>query len=174
MTSITDLGPFDLIIADPPWSYDINPGKARDISTNQYSTLSVNEIIALKPTTKPDAILMLWTTTYIKQALAVLEGWDFRYITNMVWAKPSIGLGYYARQQHELLLIGKKGTPKPPMPSNRPPSIINGPRRKHSQKPDEAYEAIERMFPHLTDRLEMFARNTRPGWTSWGNEVPEE
>lgn len=173
MTHLESIAPANLILADPPWSYDINPGKKRDIATKQYATLSINEIINLQPNSQDNAILLLWTTTYLKQALAVMEGWGFRYITNMVWIKPSIGMGYYSRQQHELLLIGKKGTPRAPLPANRPSSIIHGPRRRHSQKPDEAYEAIERMFPHLTDRLEMFARNTRPGWTSWGNEVPE-
>jgi N6-adenosine-specific RNA methylase IME4 len=92
----------------------------------------------------------------------------------MVWTKPQMGLGWWVRQQHEILLIGTKGTPATPLPADRPRSVLSAPRRRHSQKPDEMYHLIDRMFPHLTDRLEMFARNTRPGWTSWGNEVPSD
>jgi hypothetical protein len=42
-------------------------------------------------------------------------------------------------------------------------------RRKHSQKPDEQYARIERMFdgPYL----ELFARNKWQGWDSWGDEL---
>jgi N6-adenosine-specific RNA methylase IME4 len=47
--------------------------------------------------------------------------------------------------------------------------VIEAPRRKHSQKPDEVYEQIERMFegPYI----ELFARQRRDGWEAWGNEV---
>jgi MT-A70 len=48
--------------------------------------------------------------------------------------------------------------------------LIVSPVREHSRKPDEAHERIERLFsgPYL----ELFARLDRPGWTTWGNEVP--
>jgi N6-adenosine-specific RNA methylase IME4 len=76
------------------------------------------------------------------------------------------------RNQHELLLIGRRGEMPVPLPANRPPSVIQAPRREHSQKPDEAYEVIERMYPGLP-KIELFARNIRPGWMQWGNEVAE-
>jgi N6-adenosine-specific RNA methylase IME4 len=46
------------------------------------------------------------------------------------------------------------------------------PKGKHSKKPDAMYELIEdrSMGPYL----EMFARNTRPGWDSWGDEIKDE
>jgi N6-adenosine-specific RNA methylase IME4 len=44
------------------------------------------------------------------------------------------------------------------------------PRREHSRKPDEAYELIERIYPDLP-KIELFARNARPGWQAWGNQV---
>jgi N6-adenosine-specific RNA methylase IME4 len=47
------------------------------------------------------------------------------------------------------------------------------PRRAHSQKPDEAYELIEKMYPDLP-KIELFARYARPGWDVWGNEAPTQ
>ena len=47
--------------------------------------------------------------------------------------------------------------------------LIVAPCREHSRKPDEAHERIERLVggPYL----ELFARTSRPGWTSWGNQT---
>lgn len=48
-------------------------------------------------------------------------------------------------------------------------SVIEAPRGRHSEKPEEAYRRIERVSPG--PRLEMFARAPRDGWDVWGNEV---
>lgn len=162
----------NLVYADPPWRYlDATLNRAVE---NHYPTLTVPEIIALSPERQRDSVVLLWATSpKLAEALAVMEGWGFAYKTCAVWDKVRLGMGYYWRQQHELLLLGTVGHPGVPSPSSRPRSIFAAPRRRHSQKPDEVYDMIEAMFPHLTDRLEMFARNTRPGWVSWGNEVPE-
>lgn len=45
--------------------------------------------------------------------------------------------------------------------------------KRHSQKPDIAYEIIERLYPN-TDKVELFARRKREGWKVWGNEVESE
>ena len=84
--------------------------------------------------------------------------------------KDKIGLGFFIRGQHELLLIATRGDMPSPLPANRPPSVIAAPRREHSRKPDEAYELIEGMYPELP-KIELFARSTREGWAAWGNEV---
>jgi N6-adenosine-specific RNA methylase IME4 len=77
----------------------------------------------------------------------VLAAWGFEYKSNAVWVKDKLGLGYYVRNRHELLLIATRGNFPCPQPANRPSSVIEAPRRKHSRKPDEAYEMIERMYP---------------------------
>jgi N6-adenosine-specific RNA methylase IME4 len=88
----------------------------------------------------------------------------------MVWVKDRIGMGYYARQRHELLLIGRRGDIAVPDPEDRPDSVIEAPRLEHSAKPEEAYAAIVRMYPDLP-RIELFARGARDGWAVWGNEA---
>ena len=83
----------------------------------------------------------------------------------------NIGLGYYFRARHELLLLGKKGNDIPtPIEANRPDSVICAPRTRHSEKPEIVYDIIEKMYPNRK-YLELFARKERPGWTAWGNEV---
>jgi N6-adenosine-specific RNA methylase IME4 len=89
----------------------------------------------------------------------------------MVWLKDKIGMGYYAREQHEHLLIGKRGKPPVPDPKNRPASVVKAPRGEHSEKPSVVYDLIMAMWPNAR-RLEMFARGEpRLCWDAWGNEV---
>ena len=105
-----------------------------------------------------------------EEALQVMEAWGYEYRTCVVWVKDQIGMGYYVRQKHELLLIGKRGNLPMPLPENRPESVIMAPRGAHSAKPVEAYELIERMYPGHS-KLELFSREAREGWTAWGSEL---
>lgn len=162
-------GTFDLLYADPPWRSD-NPSS--DWSPeNHYSTMTAEEIAALAVPAANDAILFLWAVNgFLPEALAVMSAWGFEYRTNMVWVKESVGLGFWARNRHELLLIGRRGGFPLPDDPDRPDSVIEAPRRRHSEKPACVYELIECMYPSAT-RLELFARSTRKGWSAWGDEV---
>ena len=87
--------------------------------------------------------------------------------------KPSIGPGRWVRNQHEPLLLGRRGNYPAPYPKDLPSSVIHAKRGRHSEKPPCVYERIERMYPHAS-KLELFARGTpRPGWAAWGNEVEQ-
>lgn len=160
-------GVFDVILADPPWEYDLPLRGAPDL---HYPVMSLEAISALKVPTADDAVLFLWATNpKLEQSLSVMKAWGFTYKTNLVWVKDQIGTGYYFRGQHELLLLGKKGDIPVPAEADRPPSVLSAPRREHSRKPDEVYALIERMYPN-SHYLELFARIRREGWVSWGNE----
>ena len=98
-----------------------------------------------------------------------LNAWGFDYRSNIVWDKVIFGMGHYARIQHEHLLIGIKSRPGTAAVHNLS-SVIRERRGKHSVKPDAAYEIIERMYPAVP-KIELFARNGRDGWVSWGNQV---
>ena len=120
-----------------------------------------------------DAVLFLWSTSaHLPEAIQVITAWGFNYKTNIVWVNDRLGLGYYVRNKHELLLIATRGDMPCPPASNRPSSVIFAPRREHSAKPDEAYQLIERMYPD-SPKIELFARNARDGWAIWGNRVPK-
>ena len=76
--------------------------------------------------------------------------------------------GFYIFGQHELLLIAVKGSMLPI--GEKPKSIITGENKIHSKKPECVYEIIKNMFPEMK-YIELFARNKRDGWESWGNEL---
>ena len=166
---------YAVLYADPPWHFEVynEESGVERAAGNHYPTMSLEDICALPVLSlaTPDAVLFMWTTApHLRESFDVLVAWGFEYKTNIVWMKDKIGLGYFVRNQHELLLVATRGDMPSPSPANRPPSVISAPRREHSRKPDEAYALIERMYPELP-RIELFARQTRPGWARWGNEV---
>jgi N6-adenosine-specific RNA methylase IME4 len=167
-----EIGKFPVIYADPPWQYDFSRSDSRKIE-NQYPTMSIEDIcdMDVECIANDDCVLFLWATSpKLVEALQVIKSWGFEYKTNMVWVKDKIGMGYYARQKHELLLIATKGAVPAPEPASRPESVVVSSRGQHSKKPDEVYEIIEKMYPEYR-KLEMFARSKREGWESWGCEV---
>jgi N6-adenosine-specific RNA methylase IME4 len=163
---------YGVIYADPPWRYEFSSTSNRDIE-NHYPTMTLEEICALEVPKSDECVLFLWATSpKLKEALEVIQAWGFEYVTNMVWVKDKIGMGYYARQRHELLLIAKRGTPPVPEPSTRPDSVIQYPRGEHSRKPSEVYELIEKMYPNMA-KIELFSRTPQKGWAVWGYEAHE-
>ena len=165
-------GIHNVLYVDPPWRYEHSKTESRKIE-NQYPTMALEEICELPVPTiaAEDTVLFMWATSpKLAESMQVIEAWGFNYRTCMVWVKDKIGMGYYARQRHELLLIAIKGTPGTPEPSVRPDSVIEAPRLEHSAKPECVYDLIERMYPD-GKRIELFARNERPNWSSWGNQV---
>jgi len=163
--------PYPLILADPPWKYEFSSNDNRKIE-NHYPTMDLETIckLPIQKVSMDDCILFLWATSpKLQEAMQVMEAWGFDYKSSMVWVKDKIGMGYYARQRHEFLLIGLKGQIPAPAPEARVDSVVESPRQEHSQKPAKFYEIIEGMYPDLP-KLELFARNKREGWESWGNQ----
>jgi N6-adenosine-specific RNA methylase IME4 len=162
-----------VLLADPPWRYEHCEDEDGRSIEKQYPTLTLDKICAwdIDAICTHDAVLFLWVTSpKLAEGMRVLDAWGFTYRTCMVWVKDRIGMGYYARQRHELLLIGTKGSVAVPAPGDRPNSVIEAPRGKHSAKPTIAYEIIERMYPRLA-KGELFARSKREEWLSWGYEA---
>lgn len=167
------LGRFPVIYADPPWRYDNVPETESRFIEEQYPTMSIEDICALpvKDIATPDAVLFLWATSpLLPYAMRVIEAWGFSYKTSAVWVKDRIGMGYFFRQRHELLLVATRGSPPTPLPGDRPDSVIEAALGKHSSKPDAVAARIERMYPGLP-RVELFARSLREGWSAWGNQA---
>ena len=83
-----------------------------------------------------------------------------------------MGLGFYTRANPEICLLATKGAPLPRQ--NRDiPNLVVAPVGKHSAKPPEVRERIERLFGDLP-RIELFAREKPKGWDVWGNEVKSD
>jgi N6-adenosine-specific RNA methylase IME4 len=168
---------FPLLYVDPPWPYHVYDGEIGTqygAADNHYPVMSLADICKLPVANiaTPTAILFMWaTSSHLAVAMQVLTAWEFEYVTNIAWVKQNARLGYWVRNQHELLLIARRGDMPTPVPANKSPSVIQAPRREHSRKPDEAYELIERMYPDLP-KIELFARQARDGWYRWGNQAP--
>lgn len=180
------------VVADPPWKvaagrsigrYDVQAGKqlfgvtdnaARKLS---YPSMTVAEIMACKPPTFPDAHLYLWTVNaYVEQAFGVARAWGFGFSTILTWAKRPMGGGLGGDAfglATEFCLFCRRGK-LPAMERvgrnwfdwKRP--YRNGYPR-HSAKPSEFLDMVERVSPG--PYLEMFARDRREGWDSWGDEL---
>jgi N6-adenosine-specific RNA methylase IME4 len=108
----------------------------------------------------------------LQAALEVMAAWGFEYRSEIIWVKDKIGLGEWVRNQHEILMIGRRGAFPPPPTAVRSPSVIAAPRLKeHSAKPEIFAELIERWYREMP-KIELFRRGpARPGWSAWGNEV---
>lgn len=163
---------YDVIYADPPWTYS-NGGPSGGVDA-QYQTMSDEEICALKIPSAANCVLYLWATMpRLPSALDVIKAWGFNYKSGAIWDKERLGIGYWFRGQHELLLVAVKGKVSPPEPNLRIRSVIRAPIGKHSSKPDYVRDQIEKWFPDAR-RLEMFARRKYPGWDAFGNQVEHD
>jgi N6-adenosine-specific RNA methylase IME4 len=164
---------YPVIYADPPWRYENPPiGASSRSIENHYPTMTLEEICALPvgEMATDDAILYLWATApKLLECFEVIRAWGFEYRTNMVWDKVNIGMGYHARNQHELLLICKRGEIPPPAAGTQPSSVYREARTAHSAKPAFFAEMIEAAYPQLP-KIELFCRSPRDGWAAWGNQ----
>lgn len=167
---------YGVILADPewrfePWSRETGMDRAAD---NHYPT-SCLEVIAARPVATiatADAVLFLWATVpMLPHALVVMAAWGFDYVSHLVWIKDRMGTGYWFRNRHELVLVGRRGNVPAPAPGDNVPSVFEAPVAGHSAKPDYVHELIEHWYPHLR-KIELNRRGPpRPGWDAWGNEA---
>lgn len=170
-------GGFDLIMADPPWRFELYSAEGEEKSAQaHYDCMSLDEIARLPVSglAAPDCLLWLWATApMLGQQMALIERWGFEFKTSGVWVKTTVnakiafGTGYLLRNAHEPFLIATRGSPKT---SRSVRSVVMGQVREHSRKPDEAFRAAEALMPGAS-RIELFSRQHRPGWEAWGNET---
>lgn len=169
-------GVYRVIYADPPWEYgdkrtnDEQSGSAE----SQYPTMPIDAICGLpiREMSAMDSVLFLWATApLLPEAMQVIESWGFAYKAQFVWDKLKGFNGHYNDVRHELLLVATRGSCVPDV-ETLDPSVIAEKRTKHSKKPDRFYELIERLYPvGDATHIELFARRSREGWRSWGNQV---
>jgi N6-adenosine-specific RNA methylase IME4 len=173
---------FGTILADPPWRFSNKTGKVapEHKRLSRYGTMKLDEIIALPVGhfAAPTAHLYLWCpNAMLPEGLAVMKGWGFNYKSNIVWHKirkdggsDGRGVGFYFRNVTEVILFGVRGkNARTLAPGRRQVNYLATRKREHSRKPDEQYAIIEACSPG--PYLELFARGTRQGWTTWGNQA---
>ena len=177
---------YQIIYADPPWSYscDSAPAAARPSlergekphSVNHYyDTMKTADIQALPipAISEKDAVLFLWVTNpFLHEGLHVMESWGFKYKTTFTWHKERCkGMGYWFRGHTEHLLLGVRGNVKAFRSLQH--NIVKLPVEQHSKKPDWFRDMIIGLTPDKT-RIELFARERSEGFDVWGNEVESD
>lgn len=172
---------FDLIYADPPWNWKARSQKGEGRSAkNHYSVMDLQAIkdLPVSSLAEKDSILLMWVTDpFLQMSFEVAQAWGYRYSTVcFYWVKTlrksegyHMGNGYYTRANPEQCLLFRRGKAVPRIDKGVA-KLIMAPIDKHSAKPHETYNRIERLFGRVS-RVELFARNYRDGWESWGNEI---
>jgi N6-adenosine-specific RNA methylase IME4 len=181
-------GYFQIASVDPPWTFHAwshrGDGKG---ACQHYKCQTLADIIALPidQLMAPDAAIFLWTVQPMyPEAMRVLEAWGFAFRTvAFVWIKmphkwsaeqmplrmrPRLGLGYHTRSGSEACWLATRGRGYKRQ-SMAVEQVIFAPLREHSRKPDEVTHRIDRLVGDVP-RIELFAREQRPGWIAWGNE----
>ena len=173
---------YQIIYADPPWRYGGRgeTSKWRENLENLYPTMSDEELknLDIQKLSEKDCLLFMWVVSpHLKECVAVGESWGFKYITiGFVWHKKAARLGNYTMSGCEICLIFKKGK----IPNDKIKGKGNGVKQfleqsveKHSKKPNEIRNRINKMFP-ISTKIELFAREKTEGWDVWGNEVESD
>jgi N6-adenosine-specific RNA methylase IME4/ParB-like chromosome segregation protein Spo0J len=164
---------YGVLYADPPWKYETFSENGMDRSAdNHYPTMSMFDMLAIEIPAADDCVMFMWATVpMLPEALDLLSTWGFDYKSHICWIKDRQGTGYWTRNKHELLLIATKGSVPAPAMGTQPPSVIELPLGRHSEKPAFFADMISTLYP-TTPKLEMFARVGRIGWDVIGNEAP--
>lgn len=176
-----------VILADPAWSFLTYSGQSVPQRAEQqhYSVMTLEDLkqLPVVDLAAKDCVLPMWVIgSHLDQAIELGRHWGFTYKTDLfTWVKVGkndpkvrpISLGKWTRKQTETCLLFTRGNPRRLDAGVRQlfesdEHVIFAPKREHSRKPDEQYDRIER----LTDGpyVELFARQSRIGWLSWGNE----
>ncbi len=170
---------FGVILADPPWRFqpfDNKDGHEKSASKH-YRVMDMDWLRSLPVFMlgTDDSVLVMWATqAQLDDAMELMKVWGYTYKTAGAWAKRSktdktwaFGTGYIFRSAAEFFLVGTMGSPRSAVRDVR--NLIVAPVREHSRKPQEMHVALERMFPDVP-KCELFSRESRPGWSTWGAE----
>jgi N6-adenosine-specific RNA methylase IME4 len=170
---------YQIIYADPPWLYENRKDNNPAMGGFTYDVMSVQDMcdMPVKDIADKNCSLFIWVTMpKLQEVFPIIDAWGFKYITcAFTWIKTNpksggiySGLGHWTNGNAELCLFCKKGAPKRVEKNVKQVQIH--PRGRHSAKPPIIRDEIVRLVGDLP-RIELFARNSAPGWDAWGNEV---
>lgn len=172
---------YQIIYADPPWSYNDKMSGHSFSLDHEYQTQSLEWIKSLNVEliTDKNCALFLWATSpLLPEAFEVVKAWGFKYKTvAFCWVKQSINgkqihnLGKWTMGGVELCLLATKGKPQRILKNVK--QVVIAERTKHSKKPEEVRKRIVDLMGEIS-RIELFARQKTEGWDVWGNEVSSD
>lgn len=175
---------YEIIYSDPPWPQKkgnirkSRPNQGRDLD---YATMSVEQCFLVQDeffnrAAEKHNVFMWAIDKYLHEIQVEMERRGYKLHARLIWDKTNgVAPAFTVRFAHEYLLwFYKPGKILMPRQEARGTytTVLREPATKHSKKPTCAYEMLEDMFPDA-QKIELFARNTRPGWDSWGKEVSD-
>ncbi|XP_073406980.1 N(6)-adenine-specific methyltransferase METTL4 isoform X2 [Dendrobates tinctorius] len=177
---------YSIIVIDPPWE---NKSVKRSKRYNYLSPMEIKQL-PIPALAAPDCLVVTWVTNRQKHLRFVREElyphWSVRALAEWHWVKIThsgefvFPIDSVHKKPYEILILGRLLTSDisaaresesqvlPPVPQHK--IIVSVPCSLHSHKPPLS-EILKEFVKPDVDRLELFARNLQPGWTSWGNEV---
>ncbi|KAI8814305.1 MT-A70-domain-containing protein [Cladochytrium replicatum] len=182
---IQSLGPFNVVVADPPW-----PNKSATRS-NAYGVLDHHELyrIPFREFVAPGGVLAIWVVNrmkvihFVKTKLFPSLGVDL--VEEIAWIKvTSSGEWVFSpqsldRKPYEFLLVGRRRIGEESSKEEPQRKAIAAIPSVHSRKPilegilerHVEFDPADSSAPNRAiKKLELFARCLLPNWTSWGNE----
>jgi N6-adenosine-specific RNA methylase IME4 len=168
ITELTPLeGVYDVVVIDPPWNYNSVYHIDGNRASCLYPEMTSSEIASIKLPLADDCVVWLWTTNaFMHDALHILEAWGLTQKTILTWVKDRMGLGSWLRGQSEHCILAVKGSPVISLTNQT--TVLNGPLREHSRKPDEFYVLVDSLCHGR--KLDYFSRTERKGWTCYGTK----
>jgi N6-adenosine-specific RNA methylase IME4 len=160
-------GLYDVVVIDPPWPYGTKYDAEGRRAANPYPEMNLDQIAALKIPASDNSVLWLWTThKFMRHSFDLIDTWGFRDVAIMTWAKDRIGLGSWLRSQSEFCIMAVKGSPTIQLTNQS--TVLHGPLREHSRKPDEFYRLVDSLC--VGRKIDFFSREKRDGWAQFGND----
>jgi N6-adenosine-specific RNA methylase IME4 len=182
-----NMGQYSLIVCDPPWNYNLRETDVSHRGRCSYPSMSDQQILDMPigAIASSDAYLLLWVTNnHLKLGFDCLENWGFEYKSIFTWVKTTkastddepianMGIGHYGRNCTEHFLVASKG--KPPSFTKLGlagiKNVIFAPRYGHSEKPQRFWDDVAYPLAQKLEgsAIELFARQKRDGFDSWGS-----
>jgi N6-adenosine-specific RNA methylase IME4 len=167
-------GPYRVIVADPPWPFEIRQEDPSHRAARPYPTLSIKQIcgVDVAGLAHEDCIVWLWTINYyMREAYDVLAAWGFEAKTILTWAKDRAGFGSWLRSQTEHCIMAVRG--KPVVTLTNQTTLLHAPVRGHSVKPVEFYDLVESLCPapRYADLFSRYRHGDK--WDTHGDESPD-
>lgn len=175
-------GKYEILLTDPPWKQ--TKGGKRKARPNQdkqldYQTMSLEDIKKIQEHVSNNVCeethtVFMWTIDkFLHETEKMMIELGYKLHARMIWDKTNgVAPAFTVRYSHEYLLWFYKPKMMKIAEEMRGKyrTVFTEKATKHSKKPICAYEMIEKLYPNAT-KLEMYARNFRDGWHSWGNEI---
>lgn len=174
---------YNIIYVDPPWRFNNKNtgGSMTSGAANKYNTMTLEELkeLDIHSICEDDCVLfMWWVGSQPQEALDLVKSWGFKLKTmkGFDWIKLTklgklfFGMGFWTRAGSESCLIATRGKPKPINRGIR--AVVKAVNLKHSKKPNVFADKIVELCGNLP-RIELFARDRKPGWDAWGDEIEQ-